>query len=237
MKKSIALTTTAALLLSCSLGAAPALAGSITGKVKFEGTPPERRKIQMTADPVCDKLNPEGRQGEVMVIGADGGIQNVIVHVKEGLPADKKFDTPTTSVVLDQKGCMYTPHVLTAQVDQVVEIKNSDATLHNVHALPTKSPQFNNAMPIQNQVIKKKFSTPEMPVHVKCDVHPWMSAYIGVFTHPFHAVTAADGSFTIDNVPAGNYTVEAWHENLGTKTASVTVADGAATADFSFAGK
>jgi len=237
MKKSISLAMAAGLIASFAFDAAPALAGSITGKVKFEGTPPERRKIQMTADPVCDKLNPGGRQGEVMVIGADGGIRNVIVHVKEGLPADKKFDTPATSVVLDQQGCMYTPHVLTAQVDQVVEIKNSDSTLHNVHAMPTKSPQFNNAMPIQNQVIKKKFPTAEMPVHMKCDVHPWMSAYIGVFTHPFHGVSGADGTYKIDNVPAGTYTIEAWHENLGTKTASVTVADGAATSDFSFAGK
>ena len=120
-------------------------------------------------------------------------------------------------------------------VGQELEIRNSDATLHNVHALPTASKPFNNAMPMKGMTIKRKFTAPEVMVRVKCDVHPWMAAYIGVLPHPFFAVSGEDGAFTIANVPPGTYTIEAWHEKMGTQTASVTVADGAAaTADFTF---
>lgn len=208
-------------------------AGTISGTVTFDGPAPARRTIKMSADPVCEKANPEGRLGEVMVVN-DGKLANVFVYIKDGL-GDQKFEVPSEPVIMDQKGCMYSPHVMGVMVGQLFEIHNDDATLHNVHALPEKSPQFNNAMPMQGMTIKKKFSAPEIMVHTKCDVHPWMSAYIGVLPHPFYAVSGADGTFKISNVPAGTYTVEAWHELLGTKTGTATVADdGTATLDFTF---
>jgi plastocyanin len=224
--------TLAAVLVVCGTGSA--WAGSVKGKVKLDGPAPQRRQLQMSADPKCEAANPGGRQGEVYVVGGDGGMQYVFVYVKDGL-AQKPATPPATPATIDQHGCMYSPHVLGIMVGQDLEIKNSDPTLHNIHALPTVNTQFNNAMPLQNQTIKKKFTKPEVMVHVKCDVHPWMSAYIGVLDHPYYAVSAADGTFEIKDLPAGTYTIEAWHEAAGTQTQQVTVpADGAATADFSF---
>ena len=214
----------------CTAGSA--WAGSIKGKATLAGDAPQRRQLQMSADPKCEAANPGGRLGEVYVVNG-GALQNVFVYVKEGLT--NKPAAPATPAVIDQHGCMYSPHVLGIQVGQDLEIKNSDPTLHNIHALPTTNKQFNNAMPMQNMTIKKKFTAPEVMVHVKCDVHPWMSAYIGVLDHPYFAVSAADGTFEIKDLPAGTYTIEAWHEAAGAQTQQVTVpADGAATADFSF---
>lgn len=229
---SLAVTTAAFGLL---IPTAPALAGgSVAGTISFEGTAPQRRTVKMDADPKCKDANPDGRLGEVMVI-SDGKIQNVFVYVKEGL-ADKKFEAPEAPVVLDQQGCMYVPRVIGAQVGQTVEIRNSDSTLHNVHSLAENSKQFNSAMPMKGMTIKKRFQGPEIMAKMKCDVHPWMAAYVGVLEHPYFAVSGSDGTFTISDVPAGTYTIEAWHEKLGTKTMEVTVSDGAsATADFSFA--
>jgi plastocyanin len=211
-----------------------ASAGSITGSANFDGDVPGRRQIKMAADPACEAANPGGRTGEVMIVSADKKLANVFVAITSGL-GDAVAEAPAEAAHINQQGCMYSPHVLGVMVGQTIEIKNSDGTLHNVHSLPKNSTQFNSAMPIKDQVIKKKFSSPERMVRMKCDVHPWMSAYVGVMEHPYFAVSAEDGTFTIANVPDGTYEVEAWHEHLGTKTGSVTVAGGDATLDFSFA--
>lgn len=215
--------------------AVPAWAGgSVSGSVAFDGDAPQRRTIKMAADPKCDAANPDGRLGEVFVVNG-GKLQNVFVYVKEGL-GDKKFEAPKAPAVLDQNGCMYSPRVIGAMVGQTVEIRNSDETLHNVHSLATNTKQFNSAMPMKGMTIKKRYQAPEVMAKVKCDVHPWMAAYVGVVDHPFFAVSGEDGSFTISDLPAGTYTIEAWHEKLGTKTAEVTVTEGgSATADFAFA--
>lgn len=211
-------------------------AATVSGKASFNGTAPARRTIKMSADPVCDKANPGGRQGEAMAISSNGAIANVFVYVKEGVSGE--HETPKAPVTIDQSGCMYSPRVIGAQVGQPIEIINSDATLHNVHALPKASKQFNSAMPMKGMKIKKRFTAPEIMVRVKCDVHPWMASYVGVLEHPFYAVTGADGSYSISGLSAGTYTLEAWHERLGTQTSTVTVADGAAaSADFSFSPK
>jgi plastocyanin len=229
----VTMTAFAAATLFVGLDAGSAGAeGEIKGKISFDGTPPQRRPLKMAADPKCEAANPDGRLGEVFVVN-DGALQNVFIYVKEGVSGE--FETPKEPVVLDQQGCAYTPHVIGAMVGQPIEIRNSDATLHNVHSLPENSKQFNNAMPMKGMTIKKKFTAPEIMVRMKCDVHPWMAAYVGVLSHPFFAVSGADGTYTISGLPAGTYTIEAWHEKMGTQTQQVTVADsGAATADFSF---
>jgi plastocyanin len=225
----------AALLISGAVLPSPALAqGKVTGKAILEGTPPAPTKLKMDADPICAQKNPNGTSEEV-VVGPGGGLENVFVRVTEGLPAGQTYPAPKDAVVIDQDGCHYKPHVAAVMVGQPLKFLNSDGTLHNVHGMPKKNPQFNFAMP---KFVKQKettFSTPETMVAVKCDVHPWMSGYIAVVENPFFAVTGADGTYTIQNLPPGEYTVEAWQEKYGTQTSKVKVdAGGTATADFKF---
>jgi plastocyanin len=130
---------------------------------------------------------------------------------------------PSTAVVLDQKGCRYVPHVLGVQVGQPVEVLNSDPTLHNVHAVPMSNSEFNTGQPLQGMKRAHTFTAREVMVPFKCDVHPWMHAYIGVLDHPFFAVSGADGSFQLTGLPPGTYTIEAWHETLGARTQTVTI--------------
>ena len=206
---------------------------SVTGSVAFTGTPPAVAAIKMDADPVCQLQHTHGQAPDEVVV-ANGRLANVFVYVKSGLEG-KTFAAPATPVTLDQKGCWYNPHVFGIQVNQPLEIVNSDGTLHNINVKPAANQPFNVAQPMQGMKTKKTFTKPEVMIKTKCNVHPWMSAYIGVVAHPFFAVTGADGSFALAGLPAGTYTVEAWHEKFGTKTQSVTVADGAsATVSFEF---
>jgi plastocyanin len=211
----------------------PATAANVTGHVTFTGKAPAAQPISMASDPRC--INP-GAVTERLVTGANGALQNVFVYVKDGL-GDLAFPVPATPVILDQKGCQYRPHVFGVQVGQPLEILNSDATLHNVHAVPMANQDFNVGQALQGLRHTHTFSTKEVMVPFKCDVHRWMNAYVGVLDHPFHAVTQADGSFSLKGLPPGTYTVEAWHEALGTMTQSVTVgAKETKDIAFSFAG-
>lgn len=205
--------------------------GSIAGTVTYQNGDPDTQ-ISMDADPVCVSLHPDPVQTQ-KIAASDGNLANVFVYVKEGVSGS--HPTPSESKLLDQKGCRYQPHVSGIQVGQTLVIRNSDATLHNVHATPEKNAEFNNGQPFEGMELEHRFTVPEIMVPLKCDVHPWMNSYIGVLDHPFYAVSAEDGGFTIEGVPAGDYTIEAWHESLGTKTMSVTVsADAAADASFDF---
>ena len=221
------------LLTTFILFSKPLFAGSITGKINFTGTAPKLEPISMGADPVCQSLHSESVYPETVVANDNGTLRNVFVYVKEGLEG-KTFPTPATAVPIDQKGCQYQPHVFGIQVGQTLEIINSDATLHNIHSLAEKSKQFNLGMPIQGMKLTKKFETPEIMVKIKCDVHPWMNAYVGVLTHPYFGVSGADGTFEIKDLSPGEYTIEAWHEQYGTQVQKVTVGEGATNVEFTF---
>ncbi|HET9228790.1 MAG TPA: carboxypeptidase regulatory-like domain-containing protein [Thermoanaerobaculia bacterium] len=198
-------------------------AGGVKGVINYAG-PDSDTAVAMNADPICASLHTTPVDtGKYQV--KDGKLGNVFVYVKTGLEG-KSFPTPTEAKVLDQQGCTYHPHVMGIQVGQPLEIKNSDETLHNVHATPASNQEFNQAQPAIQGVppIKKTFDKAEVMMPFKCDVHPWMSSYIGVLDHPYYAVSGDDGSFAIDKLPPGTYTLEAWHEELGTATQQVTVA-------------
>jgi Carboxypeptidase regulatory-like domain len=216
-------------------GAAPAAGpgSTVSGTATFAGTSTDT-PIAMNADPVCAGLHKEPvTTGKVVV--ANGKLANVFVYVKSGLPAGATYPAPTAKAEINQQGCLYHPRIQGMMVNQGLVIKNSDPTLHNIHALPKTNQEFNQGQPFQNMQFEKTFTKPEVMVHFKCDVHPWMSAYIGVLDHPFFAVTKEDGSFSIPNLPPGKYTLEAWHEELGTQDQDITVAAGApVTANFDF---
>jgi plastocyanin len=198
-------------------------AGNIAGRVTFEGTPPANEPIPMAADPVCARENSGGATFDTVVVD-NGGLENVFVYVKDGL-GDYYFDVPTDAVTLDQKGCRYTPYVLGLRVGQPLEIVNSDATMHNVHAVPTVNREFNFSQHVTGMKERKTFTAREVMVRFKCDVHTWMSAYAGVLDHPYFAVTANGGQFQLKGLPAGTYTVEAWHEKLGTSSQRVMLGE------------
>ena len=199
----------------------PNTAGNITGAIKLEGEAPKPDAIKMNADPVCVKEG-KGTTTEFILTGDGGALQNVFVYVKDGL-GNRTFPTPSTSLVLDQKGCHYRPHVFGIMVGQPLEILNSDPTLHNIHALPKNNQEFNTGQPIQGMKFNHTFTTKEVMLPFKCDVHGWMNAWIGVLDHPYYAVTTTDGTFSLKGLPPGTYTIEAWHEKLGTQTQTVTV--------------
>jgi Carboxypeptidase regulatory-like domain len=215
----------------------PATAATVTGKVSFEGQPPKAQPINMSAEPDCKKLHGEAVYPDVVAIDAAGGLANVFVWVKSGLEG-KNFKPSDQPVELDQKGCIYQPHVLALQVNQPLEVVNTDPLTHNVHPLPTVNREWNKSQTPGSPAIDYKFPRQEIMLPVKCNIHPWMRSYISVVDHPFFAVTKADGTFEIKGLPPGTYTIEAKHESLGEKEMSVTLTDaGSATADFAFVAK
>jgi plastocyanin len=222
--------------LALSAAVASVVSADITGNAKIEGEVPEPKELAMNADAACAAQHADPVMDPSVVAGENGELANVIVHIKAEDPAAQGGEAPTEPVVLDQKGCMYEPHVLTMTVGQDMMVKNSDGFLHNVHSLAVENPAFNFGQPNKNPGQK----VPEQPkinetFRVKCDVHPWMSAYIGVFEHPFHAVTGEDGKYTIKGtLPDGEYTLVAWHEKFGEKEEKITVKDGKAEKDFAF---
>jgi len=202
----------------------PATTGTVTGSVTLDGTAPKNEAIKMNADPVCLREAKGTQLQETYLVGADGkALANVFVYVKDGL-GNYVFDTPTEPAKIDQKECRYHPHVFGMRVGQPLEILNSDPTLHNIHAMPKNNQEFNNGQPIQGMKMTHTFTAKEVMVPFKCDVHGWMNAYVGVLDHPYYTVTKEDGKFELKDLPAGTYTIEAWHEKLGTQTSSVTIA-------------
>ena len=209
-------------------------AGEIKGRVKYIGKSPKAKRIRMDADPVCAASHQEAAKAESFIVDADGNMANVIVYLK-GVEYSGK--TPSNEVIIDQKGCVYSPHVLGVQAGQPLKILNSDATMHNIHGLPKINKEFNFGMPKSLKQKTVTFNKAEDVFVIKCDVHPWMKSYTQVFDHPYFAVSGSDGSFSISDVPDGTYEAIAWQEKFGSKrimTQSVTVKSGDAELNFSF---
>jgi hypothetical protein len=225
-----------ALMLSPKVGAAGE--GKITGTVKLEGTAPRQKPINMSKEPYCDKLHAgHPVTTESVVVGPNGGLQDVVVYISEGLSGAAATQVPSEKPKWDQKGCQYIPHVMALDVNQHFQVTNSDPTSHNIHPLPTKNPQWNKSQPSGAPPLDVSWANEEVAIPVKCNIHPWMHGWMAVVKGP-KAVSDTNGSFTLDNVPAGSYTLTAWQETYGTQTQKVTVAAGKpATADFTFKAK
>ena len=207
---------------------------TIKGVVRFKGKPPERKVLDMSSDSVCCRLNRKPILAEAVLVNADGMLKNVLVWVRRGLE-EWEFPPPGDPVLLDQVGCMFRPHVLGVRVDQGVTIRNSDPVFNNPHVFPKRNTGFNFTQAQQGMEETRSFPLPETMILVKCDIHPWESAYIHVIPHPYFVVTADDGFFELPNLPPGDFVLQAEHESLGKKTAKVTVAKGeSATIEFSF---
>lgn len=222
------------LALAAAAGISSVSFAQVTGTVKLEGAAPEMAEIDMSGVAECAAQHVDPVHEETVVAGENGELANVIIAISPEANPDVVGDAPADAVVIDQQGCQYHPHVLSMTTGQKFVVKNSDPFLHNVHSMSEANPQFNFGQP--NVDPGKEVESPVVPeyFHVKCDVHPWMSAYVGVFPHPYHAVSAEDGTFSIANVPDGEYTFVAWHEKYGTQEQTATVADGKAELSFSF---
>ena|SRR5579862_1215838 len=196
-------------------------AASVKGTVKFEGIAPRPKPINMSADPTCARQHSAPALAQEVMTDSRGDLQNVIVYVAEGL-GDRTFDIPSEPVTVEQKGCMYMPHVLAVRANQPLHVVNDDPTSHNIHPTPANNREWNKAEPPGSSV-EEAFAREEIAIPVKCNLHPWMHGYIAVFKHPYFAVTGKDGSFDLRSLPPGTYTIKAWHEKLGTATQTITV--------------
>lgn len=204
---------------------------SVSGRVHFEGQPPRLAHTSGMTDPACPKS--VSAINEEFVTGSNGSLANVVVYISDGL-GQQTFDVPSEAAVIQQKGCMYEPHVLALRTNQTLKVVNGDTTMHNIHPMPTNNREWNKAEPA-GAVVEEKFAREEVGIPVKCNVHPWMRSYLAVFKHPFFAVTGKDGTFDLRNLPPGEYTVQAWHEKLGMMTQKITVVAGQTkTVDFEF---
>jgi len=199
-----------------------ATAGTITGTIKLDGTPPAAHKINMTAEAYCVTQHPTPVSDEEVVTGPGGVLQNAVVYISDDM-SKWAFTVPTDPAKIDQKGCLYHPHIVTMIAGQNLEVTNSDNTTHNIHPIPSVNREWNESQPPGSAPLMKVFARPEDAIPVKCNVHPWMKSYIFAMKNPYFAVTGPDGKYTIGNVPPGTYTVTVWQEKFGTKTQSVTV--------------
>jgi hypothetical protein len=207
-----------------------ATAGNISGSIVFEGDAPSMAVIDMAGEAVCAAKHSSPPMTEEVIANGNGTLANVFVYVKEGL---ESLDFPTpAAALLDQDGCTYLPHVLGVMVDQDITMRNSDGLLHNINASPSEQRGFNTSQPT-NMESTRAFGTAEIMVPLRCDVHGWMNAYVGVVAHPYHSVSNSSGAFSLSTLPPGDYVIEAWHERYGTQTQSVTVTTGQ-TAEVTF---
>lgn len=228
---------TAALVLGLVPANLPALSasdaaaqetGTIKGAVILEGARPKRRPIKIQGDPKCEAMHEnDPLLSDSFVVNDEGQVQWVFAYIKN--PPEGDYPIPSEPAVLDQQECRYTPHVQGMRAGQDLNIVNSDDLLHNVRSFGRRNRPFNLGQP-KPGVRTKTISKPEKPLKFKCDIHKWMEAYIFAMDHPFFGTTNEKGLFTIENVPAGEYTIETWHEVMGEREVTVNVPAGG-TAD------
>lgn len=197
---------------------------AIAGRVVFEGAPAPRKPVRMSGEASCHKPGDPEALSEDLLVASDGGVRNAWVRVVSGL-GDRVFAPPSQPVEVDQAGCVFLPHVVVAQTNQVILFKNSDPVVHNVRSMAQSNATFNISLSGRGRSARRFFSKPEA-VRIKCDLHAWMGGYVLVHENPFQAVSGEDGAFSLAGLPAGTYEVEAWHETLGASRQSVTLADG-----------
>lgn len=216
----------------------PKTAGGVSGSVRYAGAKVNAVVIDMDQDPECVRLYQAGpRKEQTVVVNPDGTLGNVFIYLKSGLEG-KSFESPKVPVTIDQKGCWFAPRVLGMQAGQTLQVTNSDPVTHNIHPMAQVNREWNQSQAPQETPILRRFAKPELMIPVKCNVHKWMRAWVGVLDHPYFAVTGKDGSFELKNVPPGSYTVAAWHEKLGLKIEAVTIGAGAKqNVNFNFNGE
>jgi hypothetical protein len=215
--------------------AAQSGAGTIRGRVRLAGPPPPNPPIRMGADPACSALNTSSRPvQEFVMVDAAGGLANVFVHLQGTFPATP---VPAAPVRLEQKGCVYRPHVIGVRAGQALQISNDDPTIHNMHSLSGRGNDFNASRPAGTPPLVVTLAAEEMMLRVTCDIHSWMNIFVGVVSHPYFAVSGNDGTFEIRGVPPGRHAIQAWHERYGPLNATVAVTSGeTAVVDFAYTG-
>jgi plastocyanin len=196
--------------------------GTISGVIRFEGTVPEQSVAQLSGWAECASQHPQGNPPAGDVVVNDRRVQNALVYIKDGL-GNRVFATPAEPVSIDQKGCLFLPRVVGVQVDQPLKFLNSDALAHNVHGFAQTAKPWNVSLSVKGMTRAVKVDKPEAVIEVKCDIHPWMRAYVGAFLHPYFAVSGSDGTFILRNLPPGEYTLEAWHERFGIRSQKVSL--------------
>jgi plastocyanin len=212
-------------IMGASSSSTPTKSGTDTaavkGSVKLEGALPTPTRLNMSSDAACARQHNTPVLSEDIVADKNGDLQNVVVFVADGL-GERTFDVPAEAAVIQQKGCVYQPHVLALRVNQKLQVINSDVTTHNIHPVPANNREWNKSQ-APGSTVEATFPREEIGIPLKCNVHPWMRSYLAVFKHPYFAVTGKDGSFDLTNLPPGTYTISAWQEKLGTVSQKITV--------------
>jgi len=195
--------------------------GTVSGIVNFEGESPKPKKIDTSSDPVCSQANPNLKTEDIVT--ANGALANVLIFVVNRGLEDYTFEPMLSPATLQHDGCRYVPRVMAIRVGQPLRIFNLDQTQHNTHPAPKVNPEWNQSQGIGAPAIEKAFDRPEVAIPFRDNQHPWEKAWVGVFSHPFFAVSDSSGNYRIEGLPPGTYKVVAWHESLGAKTEEVIV--------------
>jgi plastocyanin len=214
----------------------PASAGALSGTIHFTGKRPARAPIDMSEDPACVAAHHGKPFDESVIIDRNGTLANVFIYVKGGLEG-KVFEVPAEPVTIDQRGCWFVPRVMGIQTGQVLRVVNSDPVTHNIHPMAVVNREWNHSQGEGDAPLARKFLKPEIMIRVKCNIHRWMHAFIGVVDSPYFAVSGSGGSYEIRNLPPGDYVIGAWHETLGTQERRITVPpSGKISLNFTFQG-
>ena len=215
----------------------PATAGSIKGAIRYSGKKPAPKLIDMSEDPACVEAHHGKAYDESLIVSPKGALGNAFIYVKSGLEG-KNFEVPKTPVTIDQSGCWFRPRVLGIQTNQTLQVVNSDPVTHNIHPMAEINREWNHSQGPGDAPLSRRFIKPEVMIRVKCNIHSWMHAFIGVVDNPYYAVSKDDGTFEIKDLPSGTYTLAVWQENLGTQEQQVTVtAHNDSVANIAFKGK